>query len=119
MSKTKKLTLLAVCGALAGFLNGFLGTGGGIIILFALPKLLKGDVKDNFAFCVAAVFAFCCISACFNIVQNEMPANVGSFALPALVGGFVGAAMLDKVNADFLKILFAAILIYAGINMIS
>lgn len=115
----KTLLLLLLCGSIAGFLNGFLGAGGGIVLIFALPRLLKGsDPKDNFAFCVAVIFVFCCISAGFDHVSGQGIANTVALAIPAGAGGLLGAFLLDKIHTRALKLIFAAIMAYAGLNMI-
>ena len=39
-------------------------------------------------------------------------------AIGGILGGAVGAILLNKVHDKYLKIIFAGFLIYAGINMI-
>ena len=38
-----------------GALNGFLGTGGGILILFMLNRLTKNEKRDNFVTCALSI----------------------------------------------------------------
>jgi len=38
--------------------------------------------------------------------------------LPAIAGGLIGALVLDKINTKWLRLLFAAIIIYSGLTML-
>ena len=57
----------AILGTIGGFVNGFLGAGGGIILLFALNRMNKnkgaGAVRDNFGAVVACVLLLSSVSA--------------------------------------------------------
>ncbi len=118
-SSTKKLLAIAV-GLGAGIINGLLGTGGGILIIFAssllFPSLSK---KDIFATSIASILPMSVVSAA-SYLQN------GSFELkdcliyilPAAVGGIAGAILLDKIKIPLLKKIFAAMVIWAGITMV-
>lgn len=111
--------LLVAAGAAAGFLNGFLGAGGGIILVFLLPVLLPGRrQKDLFALSLACIFAFCLVSAGFDAVQGKEGVRQAlPLALPALIGGFLGAHLLDRISPRYLQLIFAAILAYGGFRM--
>ena len=62
-----KKSLLVIGGLTAGFVNGLLGTGGGIIIIFILGKINEyNDSKDNFATAIAAILPISLVSAAFN-----------------------------------------------------
>ena len=117
------LGFLLMTGAAAGFCNGFLGAGGGIILLFALKKLnpMKGASaeRDNFASVVAAVLPLCVVSAITYSGGGNFPADMFAvLVLPAAAGGVLGAFLTDRLNTSVLKGIFAVILIVAGINMI-
>ncbi|MBE6574054.1 MAG: sulfite exporter TauE/SafE family protein [Ruminococcaceae bacterium] len=111
---------LFLTGACAGFLNGLLGTGGGIIIIFALSRINKNnDPKDNFATAIAAILPMSVVSAGFYLTRNSFDLKaVYPYILPAVVGGTLGAFLLCRIRADRLKRLFAVLLIIAGVNMI-
>lgn len=119
----RALCFLASAGAAAGFCNGFLGAGGGIILLYAFGRLNpeKGEraARDNFASVVAAVLPLCTVSAITYSGRGHFDAELFSrLILPAAAGGVCGAFLTDRLNTAFLKNIFAVIVIVAGINMI-
>lgn len=112
--------LLFLAGALAGFVNGLLGTGGGIFIIFFLGKLYKdSDPKDNFASAIVSILPMSVISAGFYLTKNSFePKEVYPYILPAIIGGVTGAFLLCKIKTEWLKGVFALLLVIAGTNMI-
>lgn len=114
---------LALSGVAAGFINGLLGAGGGVISVFALGALSKRNknfsVRDCFAMTVASVLPVSAVSAVSYI--TSLKADISSapiYLIPAVMGGLIGAAVTDRINADLLKIIFAILTVIAGINMI-
>ncbi len=115
----KKL-LLPLGGLCAGFINGLLGTGGGIIIIFALGKLFPdSDPKDNFASAIACILPMSVVSAGFYLTGGSVAlGEVGTYILPAIIGGILGALLLCKIKTNLLKKLFALLIIWAGVSMV-
>lgn len=115
----KKL-FLAISGACAGFINGLLGTGGGIIIIFAMGKLLpETDPKDRFAAAIACILPMSVVSAGYYLKGGSVDLRaVAVYIFPALAGGIVGALLLSKIKTELLKKIFAALVIWAGVSMV-
>ncbi len=118
-----RLMLLAAVGAAAGFLNGLLGAGGGIILIYAFsalnPDKTEDGVRDNFAATIACVLPVTLLSAFLYAADGRMDFTaVTPLVLPAVLGGFAGAMLLGTINTVLLKKLFALLVIYSGINMI-
>jgi len=118
-----RLGILAVVGSLAGFINGFLGAGGGIILLAMFrrlnPNKSSEGARDDFASVVAAVLPLCVVSAISYSSRGSLDMNLFLRFVPgAIVGGVVGAYLTDKIDTRILKNIFALIIIIAGINMI-
>ena len=106
-------------GAAAGALNGFLGSGGGIVLLFAYRRLTKENERDAFASVVATVLPLSAVSAV--IYSSRGMGNAGEtvrYILPAVLGGVCGAYLTDKLNTAVLRKIFAFIVTVAGINML-
>ena len=108
-----------VCSFIGGALNGFVGTGGGIVFIFTLLLLTKNEKKDNYVTTLCAVVPisligsfsyFCGGSVDISLLQRSY--------LPALVGGILGALLVDKLKLRWLNLLFGSLIIYSGINML-
>lgn len=115
----KKL-FLPLGGLCAGFINGLLGTGGGIIIIFILQKLFPdSDPKDNFASAIACILPMSVVSAGFYLNGGSVVlSDVLIYIIPAVVGGVLGALLLCRFKTKLLKKLFACLVIWAGVNML-
>ena len=113
------LALCIVCGFAAGFLNGLVGTGAGIVFLI-LFRIFGGEIsKDTFAFSMACVIPL----SAFSLFTYRMPADFSTMTLivtflTAAIGGTCGAFLQQKLKIGLLKKIFAVLVIYSGINMI-
>ena len=114
-----KLLPLATAGIGAGFVNGLLGAGGGIVVIFALTKLIGDDIlQKNAVFgnalCVMLPISVltCVLYAARGYMRLE---GFGVFAIPALLGGLAGGLLLGKLDSAMLKKGFAGLVIISGI----
>ena len=118
----KTLTIFIIAGFFAGFINGFFGTGGGIVIValltfFALPPD-KVFASSNFT-----ILLLSGVSLYFYIKNGTLNAELipkffkGAF-FPALVGGATGGILLKKAKGSFLQKLFSLLVIIGGIGRI-
>ncbi|MBQ2767943.1 MAG: sulfite exporter TauE/SafE family protein [Clostridia bacterium] len=121
--KKKPFPLWAIllCGFTAGIMNGLLGAGGGIILIFVLRSVLgtETDGRDVYATALAVTLPITLLSALRYHAAGQL--SLPSFlplALPAIIGGIVGAVLLDRINAGITKRIFAAIVIFSGLNML-
>lgn len=121
-AKTRLILLLSV-GAAAGFLNGLLGAGGGILLVYALtamnPDRSPDAVRNNFAATVAAVLPVTLLSTVLYAADGRMDFSaVTPLVLPAILGGTAGAFLLGRINTTLLKKLFALLVIWSGLYML-
>lgn len=113
------LFLFVLFSFIGGALNGFLGTGGGIVILFMLNKLTKNDKKDNFVTCALSVIFISLVGsfAYFRAGSVDISMISRSF-LPAISGGVLGAFLFERLKLKYLNLIFGALTIYSGISML-
>lgn len=88
--------------------------------MVALP-LLSGDPRLQgrtlFATCVAIIFPICLVSAAVALWQGQATwGQALPYLLGGLAGGAVGGATFEKVGVRFLKLLFAAFLLYGAMR---
>ena len=114
--------LIAIVGLVAGFVNGLLGAGGGIIIVFILSKLIKKEAapRDIFANALCIMLPLSALS-CIIYALNGSINFEGSlpFFIPAIAGGIIGGILLSKINTELLKKIFALLVAVSGILMIA
>lgn len=119
--KNKVLCTFLFC-ALAlvgGGINGFLGTGGGIIFVLLLNGITKNDVKDNFATSLCATIVLSIIGAFSYFKAGNIDFDIIlSCSVFCIGGGILGALLTDKIKSSWLNIGFASLIIYSGFSMI-
>ena len=121
----KKLMILVLLGAAAGFINGLLGAGGGILLVWVLSLRNPNDspegVRDTFASTLAAILPITALSAILYSLEESGTPSISELApliLPAIAGGAIGAFLLHRINTMFLKKIFALLILYSGISMV-
>ncbi len=111
---------LAAAAFSAGLLNGLLGTGGGVILVFVLSALMGPERgKEVFVISSFGILVFSLVSALtYGRGGSLDPAVLPRFVLPAAAGGVVGAFLMDKIRLFWLRKLFAALLLYSGLKLV-
>ena len=116
---------LLPAGFAAGIINGLLGCGGGIITVLALTSLLP-EAKDAaertrriFATTVVVVLPMSAASALVYGRYGLLSlSDMLPVMIPAAVGGALGGFLLDRINTQVLKKLFAVLMVYSGVRLI-
>ena len=124
ISKTKimmkKETLYkALIGLFAGIVSGLFASGGGMILVPAFIYILKMKDVEARATSVLCILPMVVTSGIFYYKNNYMDWKIGSLcAIGGIVGGIIGAKLLNKLPTRYLKIAFTLFLIYASYRMI-
>lgn len=111
--------LFCLLSFLGGAINGFVGTGGGIIYVFMLSFLTNNDKRDNFATSLFSMIfiSLVGISAYFRAGSVDFNQISGDI-LPSILGGLLGAILTSKLKIRWLNLLFGILVIYSGVKMI-
>ena len=118
-AKRRELVLLALGSIGAGFLNGLLGAGGGIVLYFTLGALYGRGAKENLILSSTAVMFFCLVSLFFYKGNAALTAEeILRVGVPAAAGGLLGALLVRHIPADKMKKIFSAVILLGGILML-
>ena len=114
-----RLLGIALMGIGAGLTNGLLGAGGGILIVYALSAALREsdpDPRDLYANALCIMLPVSTFSAIRYAMAGNLPIeDFSPYLLPAVIGGFAGGLLLEKIRGSAIKKLFAALVIYSGL----
>jgi uncharacterized membrane protein YfcA len=106
-------------GIVAGFINGFLGGGGGVIVVAVLLAVVGLPQKKSQATALLIILPLTVVSALVYIISGSVDWPSTLYATIGVVGGgVVGALLLNKINGNTAKLLFAIVLIVGGIKML-
>ncbi len=108
-----------VVGAMGGFINGFFGGGGGMVIVPMLTHILKYERKQAHASCIAVILPVAATSGAIYAFSGEVNfITLIPVAAGVLIGGIAGALSLKKIKSKTLGYVFCAVTAIAGIKMI-
>ena len=114
------ILILAATGLMAGILSGFVGVGGGIIIVPALVFLLgmsqhSAQGTSLFVLCLPVVFL-----AFFNYwKEGQVNWKFGLIiAVTFLIGGFVGSKLSLKLSPSLVQIILGLIMAYVSFRLL-
>ncbi len=110
---------MAAGAVLAGIAGGFLGLGGGIVLVPFLTLIFEMPMHQAVALSLAAIMANSIVSS-----SNYMKKNMVDFklAIPlaifASIGAVVGSSCLYLIPGPYLKIVFSLALTYTAVSII-
>lgn len=121
MNKNLKVVLISIAaGLFVGFVNGFLGAGGGMLLVPFLTLLLKMESKVAHSTAVFVIAPICLISGITYIIKGVIDWNILlPVAIGTLIGGVVGTFLLKKFSSDIINIIFWCVMIFSGVWMLA
>ena len=109
----------AISGAAAGFINGFFGAGGGMVLVPLLIHFCRLEDKKAFATAIAIILPICLVSIFIYWTKQIFPvAEALPYLLGGLIGGLAGGLLFKNVSANLLHKLFGAIILWGGIRLL-
>ena len=116
MGKIKKSKSI-LFGIIAGFINGLLGAGGGMIVVPMLQSSL--DTKKAHSTCVAVILPMTIVSAILYLVTGRVTIQDSYiYMIFGIPGAFIGSYLLQKINKKIIKKVFALLILWAGIKIL-
>jgi uncharacterized membrane protein YfcA len=111
---------MVASGAAVGFLAGFLGIGGGFMIVPSLVLCLGMPMKTATGTSLLVITA----NSAVALLGHRQALNVGGtllleLAAPALLATYVGVRLAQKLSAHQLREIFGAFVILLGVLMVA
>lgn len=111
----KNRILSGIIGAITGIANGFLGSGGGTIVVPCLEKFMKTEPHKAHATAIAVILPPTVISSFLYYYKLHTDLKtLGLVSIGGIVGGLIGAKLLNKISAKYLHYIFGGIMVVAG-----
>jgi hypothetical protein len=105
--------------AVAGLVSGMLGIGAGTLKVLAMDKIMQLPMKVSLTTCNFMIGVTACASAGIYFHMGYINPVL---AMPVIIGGVggsvVGAGLLPKIHSQRLRMLFSAVLVIIGLQMI-
>ena len=106
-------------GLFAGFICGFFGTGGGLILVPGFMYVLKIAPLESRATSICCILPMVIVSSFFYYQKHYIDWRISLLcAVGGIIGGICGAKLLKIFPEKFLKLVFTCFLIYASIKFI-
>lgn len=116
--KKNKAALIAG-GALTGVANGLLGGGGGMLAVPLLQRTAGYAAQEAHATAIAVILPASLLSGGIYLACGTVPLSVlVPVALGVCAGGLLGAKLLARVSARAVTLIFAALMLAAGVKML-
>lgn len=109
----------ASAGLLTGAANGLFGGGGGMVAVPLMRGVLNYDEKRAHATAILVIAPVCAASALVYAINGYAISNVViPVALGSVAGGVIGAALLNKLPAWLINLIFISAMVFAGFKML-
>lgn len=113
-----KYVLYIAIGLVTGAANGLFGSGGGTIAVPAMVLLLGADDHKAHATAIAIILPLTVVSSFFYISHHYTDWGLTiKVVLGGLIGGYIGAKLLQKFSSKLLRKIFAVFMMIAGVRM--
>ncbi|MBR5192635.1 MAG: TSUP family transporter [Clostridia bacterium] len=114
-----KWLILIIVGALAGFLNGMFGGGGGMIVVPMLIHFLKFEEKHAHATAIFIILPLSILSAILYTTYGNFDLFSTIYVTIGVIGGgIIGALLLKKLSSKYLTWIFSLIMLIAGVKLL-
>lgn len=118
-NQTLKYIKCVLIGIITGLANGLFGSGGGTIAVPAMILLLDAEDHVAHATAISIILPLTLVSAFFYISHSYVDmALTLKVTIGGVVGGYIGAKILNICPSRILRKVFAVFMILAAIRMI-
>ena len=109
---------LVIGGIFTGFVNGYFGAGGGMLAVPLLNYAARLNTKQAHATAIAVILPLSVVSSIVYVKSGALDLNIFPPVLVGTVlGGIVGALLLNFLNSKILTTIFYLTMLVAGIRL--
>lgn len=114
-----KRIIFIICGLFVGFLSGFFGGGGGMLVVPLLMGAGKLPEKEAHATAIAVILPLTVVSSVVYILSGNFDFSIGlPVGIAFILGGGLGSFLLKKIPNKVLGIIFALVMIAGGVKLL-
>ena len=124
--QTQELIMIIIIGLAAGVLSGLVGVGGGIIMVPALVLFMHYNQHQaqgtSLAVLTLPVVVLGFLKYYYECKKMGAPIDlrvVGLLAIGFVAGAYAGSHLAVKIEKEALKKIFAVVLLYTAVKMLS
>ena len=119
LEKKANKILLGACGGITGAVNGIFGGGGGMIVVPLLTSLANKPPLVAHATAILVILPVSLASSIVYLIGGQFDTELFlSVTLGVLAGGFAGAKSLGAITPAAATLVFAAVMLAAGVWMV-
>ena len=117
--KNPKMWQIIMFGVVIGCVNGFFGGGGGMIVVPVLNKMFGMEQKKAQATALFVILPISLVSTIVYFSNNSISFQTGWPVIAGIIlGGVVGATLLNKLKNNVVKIIFVTFMLIGGVGML-
>lgn len=116
---TRTVAAMIAIGLIAGFMGGYVGVGGGVIMVPLFISVLGISMREASGTSLVAV----CILAVPGVIEQALLGNVHvsvglAIAVGSMPGSILGASLVKRIPESALRLLFASFLLVVAVILV-
>ena len=116
---TRTVAAMIAIGLIAGFMGGYVGVGGGFIMVPLFISVLGISMREASGTSLVAV----CILAVPGVIEQALLGNVHvsvglAIAVGSMPGSILGASLVKRIPESALRLLFASFLLVVAVILV-
>lgn len=118
-NKNKNNYIAAGIGICTGLINGFFGSGGGMLAVPALNGFLKLEEHEAHASAIMLTLPATIVSSVYYFLNSDININIAlKVSAAGIAGSLTGAHLLCRLSTPILRIIFGLVMAAGGIFMV-
>jgi uncharacterized membrane protein YfcA len=118
MMNNRTMIIIFIIGAITGVINGLLGIGGGTILIPSMVFLMGASQHQAHGTSLAVILPTTIVSCIVYGINGALNVEIAlKVAAGGIIGGYIGALIMNKIPANRLRQFFGVFMFLAGFRM--